>query len=84
MRSIILLGDPTSAGGQVVQGSSCTFIENLAVARVGDAVVCIHGPCVIASGDPTTLDEDRPVARAGDLTACGSVLIATHFASVIF
>lgn len=78
MRPVILLGDLTSAGGKVIQGSSSTFSEGLPVARFGDAVLCIHGPCSIASGDETTLDEGKPVARHGDMTLCGATLIATH------
>jgi uncharacterized Zn-binding protein involved in type VI secretion len=84
MRPIILLGDPTSAGGQVVQASPATFVEGLAVARAGDAVVCPHGPCAIASGDEATLDEGRAVARNGDLTLCGAALLATRTATRIF
>jgi len=81
MRAIILLGDPVSNGGQVVQGSPATFVEGRAVARVGDAVVCPHGACAIASGDSATEDEGRAVARNGDLTQCGATLIATHAAT---
>jgi len=81
MRAIVLLGDPTSNGGQVVQASPATFVEGLAVARVGDAVVCPHGACAIASGEDATLDEGRAVARNGDLTLCGATLHATHSAT---
>jgi uncharacterized Zn-binding protein involved in type VI secretion len=45
---------------------------------MGDKVMCLHGACVIASGDTTTLVDGMPVARHGDKTACGSSLIATN------
>ena len=78
MRPIIVFNDPTSDGGRVVEGSPSTFINGLAIARVGDRVSCPHGECTIGSGDETLLDDDRAVARDGDLTACGARLVATQ------
>ncbi|MDU8339589.1 PAAR domain-containing protein, partial [Pseudomonas syringae pv. actinidiae] len=43
MRPIIVVNDPTSDAGQVLEGSPSTFINSLAVARVGDRVSCPHG-----------------------------------------
>ncbi|WP_339498334.1 PAAR domain-containing protein [Pseudomonas silesiensis] len=78
MRPIIVLNDPTSEGGRVVEGSPATFINGLAIARAGDRVSCPHGDCTIGSGDDTLLDDDKAVARDGDLTACGARLVATQ------
>lgn len=83
MRPLILLGDPTSNGGKVVQGAPATLVDGLPVVRVGDAVLCSHGACFVRSGDGATLDEGLPVARHGDLTACGATLVATHTATFI-
>lgn len=78
MRPIIVINDPTSNGGRVVEGSPSTFINGFAIARVGDRVSCPHGECSIASGDATLLDNDRAVARDGDLAACGAQLVASQ------
>lgn len=78
MRPIIVVNDPTSNGGRVVEGSPSTFINGFAIARVGDRVSCPHGECSIASGDETLLDNDRAVARDGDLAACGAQLVASQ------
>ncbi|MGQ5523135.1 PAAR domain-containing protein [Chitinimonas sp. PSY-7] len=78
----ILLGDPTSHGGTVLEGSMTTTINGKPVARVGDKVSCPipgHGTCVIVSGDFTHLIDGKPLARHGDTTACGASLIATQF-----
>lgn len=78
MRPIILINDPTALGGMVIQGSDSTTVNGRAVARKGDAVLCLHGACMIATGDETTIDDGAAVAREGDVTACGSPLIATN------
>lgn len=77
----ILLGDSTSHGGKVLEGSPTTTINGKPVARVGDKVSCPikgHGVCPIVSGDPTCLIDDKPLARHGDTTACGASLIASQ------
>ena len=78
MRPIIVLNDPTLSGGRVTQGSPSTFLHGLNVARLGDSVLCIHGPCAIDQGDETCLVDDRPIAREGDRLLCGDSLVATH------
>lgn len=46
------------------------------VARVGDTHVCpLHGPNPIVTGAPDTPVNNRPVARVGDQTACGAVIL---------
>jgi uncharacterized Zn-binding protein involved in type VI secretion len=78
MRPIIVLNDPSVKGGRVLQGSPSTFLHGFNVARLGDRVLCIHGPCAIDQGDETLLVDDRPVARQGDRLVCGDTLVATH------
>ncbi len=47
----------------------------LPVARVGDKHICpAHGPNVIISGGPAVAD-GRAIARVGDKTACGAVIV---------
>jgi len=44
------------------------------IARLGDTHVCpIHGSNVIVQGGVGLVD-NRPVARMGDMTACGAVI----------
>jgi uncharacterized Zn-binding protein involved in type VI secretion len=78
VRPIIVMNDPTSQGGRVLEGSPGTFINGLAVARVGDRVSCPHGACKIVSGDETLLIDNQPIARDGDFVACGARLMATQ------
>jgi uncharacterized Zn-binding protein involved in type VI secretion len=55
------------------------------VARLGDKTSCPlpgHGSNPIASGDPTMIVDGKPVARHGDVTACGATLIAGQQATV--
>lgn len=78
MRPIIVINDPTSDAGRVLEGSSSTFINGLAVARVGDLVSCPHGIGKIVSGDETLLVDGRPVARDGDYVSCGARLMAAQ------
>ena len=83
MRPIIVLNDPTSDGGKVLEGSSTSLINGLPVARVGDKVSCPHGVGVIVTGDASTVVDGRAVARDGDLISCGARLIATQLDSGI-
>ena len=74
---IIRLGDKTSHGGAVLEGSQHSDIEGVPVARLGDKVSCpIHGNGTIVEGDMTMIVDGKPVARHGDKVACGAVLIA--------
>ena len=80
-RPIIVLGDATNHGGKVIQGAPTATINGIAIARVGDAVTCPkrgHGTTVIATGDANMLVDGKPVARHGDTTACGAVLISSQ------
>lgn len=79
-RKIIVLGDPTSHGGQVISGSSLHTIDGKPIARLGDQVSCPikgHGTNPIVEGDPNCLIGGLPVALEGHKTQCGCSLIGT-------
>lgn len=79
-RPFIVIGDKTSHGGVVIEGSLVSVTGGKPLARVGDRVTCPlqghGGVTVIATGDPTCIIDGRAAARHGDLTACGASLIA--------
>ncbi|WP_413534955.1 PAAR domain-containing protein [Rahnella inusitata] len=81
MPGFIRVGDKTTHGGIVQQGSKVIIINGIAVARVGDKVSCPiegHGPTTIISGNPDYVDADGClVAFHGDKCACGCTLITS-------
>ncbi|WP_269792429.1 PAAR domain-containing protein [Stenotrophomonas sp. Iso1] len=78
MRMLIVVGDCTTGGGNVITGTSQTNIEGKPVARVGDRATCPRhkGIFPIVSGDHTLLIDGQPVARHGDSLACGCTLLS--------
>ena len=71
------VGDTTSHGGTIINGSPTVIIGGSPAARIGDIVVCpvvdtsnfvplphVGGP--IISGSPTVLIEGLPAASVGD------------------
>jgi len=84
MRPFIVIGDQTSHGGVVVGSTQTTDTHGKRLARLGDQVTCPkkgHGTTVIVTGDPTMIVDGAPVARHGDLCACGAVLISSQAVS---
>jgi uncharacterized Zn-binding protein involved in type VI secretion len=80
---LIRLGDKTSHGGVVIEASQYSDSGGIGIARMGDKASCpIHGSGPIVSGDMTMIVDGKPVARHGDKTACGAVLIAGQQATV--
>ncbi|MGZ3237570.1 MAG: PAAR domain-containing protein [Burkholderiaceae bacterium] len=84
MKPFIVVGDKTSHGGVVVEGSPTNDIEGKGIARVGDKVTCpkkgCHSPTtIVSSGDVTITVDGKPVALHGDKTACGATLISSQF-----
>ena len=80
---VIRLGDKTSHGGSVLEGSPHSDSGGIAIARLGDKVSCPkHGNGTIASGDQTMIVDGKPAARDGDKTSCGATLIAGQQATV--
>lgn len=76
------VGDTTSHGGTITNGSPTVLIGSLPAARVGDfatsplvngdLVPCFGGP-IVGPGSPTVLINGLHAARVGDVgaTACG-------------
>jgi uncharacterized Zn-binding protein involved in type VI secretion len=89
-RKLIVVGDTTTHGGMVVQGSPNHAIDGRALARLGDAVECPqkypggkpHGINKIIEGDAGFLVDGIPVACDGHKTACGCALIGSVGATV--
>ncbi|MEY4729327.1 MAG: hypothetical protein RL020_485 [Pseudomonadota bacterium] len=81
-KPLILLGDKTDHGGVVIEASKFSDVGGKGIARIGDKVTCPkrgHGETtVIATGDPTMIVDGMPVARHGDKTACGAILISSQ------
>ena len=80
-KNFIVLGDSTSHGGKVIEASGSSASGDVRIARIGDKVTCPkkgHGTCAIVTGDATVIVDGKPVARDGDKTACGAVLIASQ------
>lgn len=56
-------------GGPVCVACPTTMIEFIPATRVGDMLVCVGPPDVIAMGSFTVLIGGQPAARIGDMTA---------------
>jgi len=83
-RPFIVLGDKTDHGGEVVGCSGVSDTHGKGLARVGDMVTCPkkgHGTNKIVSGDLTMVVDGQAVARHGDKTACGAMLISSQSVS---
>ena len=77
MKPLAYEGDPTTHGGRILNGSDRIKVNARRAARVGDLVSCpIHGDNPITSGSARMTDAGVRLARNGDATQCGSVLIA--------
>lgn len=85
-KPFIVVGDRTSHGGVVIQGSAESTVDGKPMARIGDKVTCPkrgHGSVtVVATGDPTCIVDGQPAAREGDKTACGAILLSSQSNSV--
>ena len=76
VKPLITIGDRTSHGGTVLEGSPFSDTGGKAIARIGDKVSCPkHRNVTIVSGDPTMIVDGKPAAREGDKTSCGATLI---------
>lgn len=85
-KAFIVVGDRTSHGGVVIQGSAESTVDGKAMVRIGDKVTCPKkghgGVTVVASGDPSCIVDGQPAAREGDKTACGATLLSSQSNSV--
>ena len=81
-QEIILIGDATTKNGVVVTGTDSAFVFGTKVTRENDMVWC---PCSKCQGNLTPIITSQtsitvhgiPIARKGDITECGGILIAT-------
>jgi uncharacterized Zn-binding protein involved in type VI secretion len=77
MTNLAYENDETSHGGKILTGSNRIKVNGRRAARIGDIVSCpLHGDNPIVSGSSSMRDAGVPLARDGDRTLCGSVLIA--------
>lgn len=85
MPEIIRLGDPTSHGGKVLEGSMVDICHGKPIAYIGHKVSCpkCKGTYPIVEGVQTTTFYGKGVAVAGMKTACGATLIATQFTDTV-
>ena len=89
-KKVIVVGDPTTHGGQVISGSLTQKIEGKPVARLGDLVNCPlfypggkpHGVNKIIEGEPGCMVDGLPIALEGHKTECGCALIGTVSSTV--
>jgi uncharacterized Zn-binding protein involved in type VI secretion len=86
MPAMIVLGDKTDHGGEVIEASGVTDTHGKRIARVGDKVACPkkgHSNAVIVTGDPTMVIDGQPVAYHGCKTSCGATLISSQAVSTV-
>lgn len=82
---IIRLGDKTSHGGTVLEGSPTDICMGKPIAYIGHKVQCpqCKGTYPIVEGVMTTTIFGKGVAVAGMKTACGAVLVASQFTDTV-
>ncbi len=83
-KPIVCVGDGTSHGGKVLQGSASSSVRGKPIARLGDEVSCpkCHpGKFVISAASGNHKVDGKPVARHGDAVSCGATLVASRDAS---
>jgi uncharacterized Zn-binding protein involved in type VI secretion len=71
----MVTGTVPHVGGPIVLGSFTVFTGDLPQARVGDMLICMGPPDVIAMGSSGVFVNDMPAARLGDQTAHGGVVV---------
>ncbi len=62
-------------GGPIVTGAPTVIIEGMPAARIGDTLICIGPPDVIATGSSSVIIAGQPAARLQDQTVHGGVII---------
>lgn len=81
MPALIVLGDRTDHGGEVIEASGVTDTYGKRIARIGDKVHCPkkgHGTTVIVEGDLTFVIDGQGAAYHGCRTSCGAILISSQ------
>ncbi|WP_127956782.1 PAAR domain-containing protein [Serratia microhaemolytica] len=76
--NVIVKGDITSHGGEVLEGCDDIQVEGIPVALIGHRVSCprCEGTFLIEAGGATLQVNGRPVALEGMHTSCGAQLLA--------
>lgn len=78
MFGVIRIGDTTSSGGRVLQGSSGVIFQGKEVSCLGDSVTCPdHGMTSVAEGDEEAKINGKPIALHGHRCGCGCSLISS-------
>ncbi|MDE2600458.1 MAG: PAAR domain-containing protein [Rhodocyclaceae bacterium] len=76
------MGDSTTGGGKVIEGSSQSTVEGQPVARVGDKATCqVKGhPSIVTilEGDPGCLIDGRPTAFHNATLSCGCKVLGSQ------
>lgn len=82
---IIRMGDKTSHGGVVIEGTALDICMGKPIAFVGHKVFCplCKGAFPIIEGAPNVSFYGKGVALAGMHTSCGAMLIATQFTDTV-
>jgi uncharacterized Zn-binding protein involved in type VI secretion len=82
---IIRMGDKTSHGGTVLEGSPTDICMGKPIAFIGHQTHCpkCKGTYPIIEGVLTTTFYGKGVAVAGMKTACGAVLLADQFTDIV-
>jgi uncharacterized Zn-binding protein involved in type VI secretion len=82
---IIRMGDKSSHGGVVIEGSAQDICMGKPIAFVGHKVFCplCKGAFPIIEGAPHVSFYGKGVALAGMHTSCGAMLIATQFTDTV-
>ena len=79
-KGLVVLGDKTTHGGEVITASSKITVNGKTVALVGDLISCPldgHGTNPIVEGLPQISDECPPVVVDGCQCQCGCRVIAS-------
>ena len=73
----IVMGCPTTGGGQVITGNASFLIEGIPIACVGDKATCPKHQTVstIIAGDPHMQVMGKAAARVNDALSCGCKLL---------
>ena len=72
-KPVARVGDTSSHGGSIIDGSPSVRGNNRPIALVGSTYNCqVHGPNPIVTGAPYIFGNDVLVAHVGSKTACGA------------
>lgn len=79
-KGVVLLGDKTTHGGQVISASATLIVQGKHVAIIGDKVICPiigHGINSLIEGSAEWLSDGKPVVVDGCRSECGCRVISS-------